>query len=203
MNKPNNKRSRDTDEAIIRAAFEVLVDGKKPVSKITVREICEAAGINRSTFYAHYLDVYDLFDRVEKRMAEMSSEVIIGSLTQGGFRAGIEAVLRFILEYREFYQLYFTQFNRLGHLMGLMTEPFQEQIQQLKARDLGHGVPREVEYHYDIFTAAMGAILYRWLKNDCREDPSQLCQILERAFGPQSLVNTWMSALPPQAKTRE
>ena len=53
MNKPNNKRSRNTDEAIIHAAFAAMVEGKKPVSKITVREICERAQINRSTFYAH------------------------------------------------------------------------------------------------------------------------------------------------------
>ena len=69
MNKPNN-----TDEAIIHAAFAAMVEGKKPVSKITVREICERAQINRSTFYAHYMDVYDLFEKVESQMAQMFQE---------------------------------------------------------------------------------------------------------------------------------
>ena len=69
MNTKNNKRSQNTDEAIIRAAFEAMLLGGKQISKITVREICEKAGINRSTFYAHYTDVYDLFERVELKCA--------------------------------------------------------------------------------------------------------------------------------------
>ncbi len=47
MNTKNNKRSQNTDEAIIRAAFESMLLGGKQISKITVREICEKAGINR------------------------------------------------------------------------------------------------------------------------------------------------------------
>ena len=35
---------------------------KKPLERITVRELCEAAGINKSTFYTHYRDIYDLSD---------------------------------------------------------------------------------------------------------------------------------------------
>ena len=37
---------------------------EKPISKISVKEICEAADINRSTFYAHYTDQYDLLRQV-------------------------------------------------------------------------------------------------------------------------------------------
>ena len=39
MNTKNNKRSQNTDEAIIRAAFEAMLLGGKQISKITVREI--------------------------------------------------------------------------------------------------------------------------------------------------------------------
>ena len=35
----------------------------KNIQQITVRAICEMADINRSTFYAHYLDVYDLLEK--------------------------------------------------------------------------------------------------------------------------------------------
>lgn len=35
---------------------------QKPVSKITVTELCELAQINRATFYKHYLDVQDLME---------------------------------------------------------------------------------------------------------------------------------------------
>lgn len=40
-------------------AFLTLLD-KKDFAYITVKEICEAAGVNRSTFYLHYETVSDL-----------------------------------------------------------------------------------------------------------------------------------------------
>lgn len=40
---------------------------KKDISKITIKEICEKADINRSTFYAHYRDQYDLLRKIENK----------------------------------------------------------------------------------------------------------------------------------------
>lgn len=38
---------------------------EKPLEKLTVKELCEAAEINKSTFYVYYRDVYDLSDKIE------------------------------------------------------------------------------------------------------------------------------------------
>jgi len=38
---------------------------EKPVSRISVTEVCQAAGLNRGTFYAHYADPYELLTRIE------------------------------------------------------------------------------------------------------------------------------------------
>ena len=40
-------------------AFLALLE-KKDFAYITVKEICAAAGVNRSTFYLHYETIYDL-----------------------------------------------------------------------------------------------------------------------------------------------
>lgn len=195
MNKPNNRRSQETDEAIIRAAFTLLVEKKKNISKITVREVCEMAGINRSTFYAHYQDVYDLFEKVEQQMAAMAQEMLFSHIDSGSwtFRAGMESMFNFILQYKEFYQIYFGQFNQIGHIIQVMSQPYARQIEQLKNQDMGHGVRGEATYQYDIFTAGIGALLHRWLDNGCRESPAQLFEVFERAFGPASLLHTWMA----------
>ncbi|MDR0380905.1 MAG: TetR family transcriptional regulator C-terminal domain-containing protein [Oscillospiraceae bacterium] len=37
-----------------------------PIDKITVKSVCEAADVNRSTFYAHYEDQYDLLRQIEQ-----------------------------------------------------------------------------------------------------------------------------------------
>lgn len=46
---------------------------KKPLEKLTVKELCEAADINKSTFYVYYRDVYDLSDKIED---EIVTEVL-------------------------------------------------------------------------------------------------------------------------------
>lgn len=38
---------------------------EKPVSKITVKELCDMAEINRATFYKHYADPFDLLEKLE------------------------------------------------------------------------------------------------------------------------------------------
>ena len=37
----------------------------KPINKITVKEVCEIAQINRATFYSHYADCFDLLEQIE------------------------------------------------------------------------------------------------------------------------------------------
>ena len=52
---------------LIRKQFTELL-AAKPIQSITVRELCERTGINRSTFYNHYRDVYDLLEKIEEEM---------------------------------------------------------------------------------------------------------------------------------------
>jgi AcrR family transcriptional regulator len=54
---------------IIRVSFVKLLK-QKPISKITIKEICEDADINRSTFYAHYTDQYDLLNQIENEVID-------------------------------------------------------------------------------------------------------------------------------------
>ena len=58
------------DEAFLR-----LLE-KKDISYITVKEICETAGVNRSTFYLHYSDIPGLLAEVENEMMEEMQRAI-------------------------------------------------------------------------------------------------------------------------------
>lgn len=53
-------RVQKTKKAIADAFLRMT--GKKPIEKITVTDIVTEAQINKSTFYAHYRDIYDLMD---------------------------------------------------------------------------------------------------------------------------------------------
>lgn len=56
-------QNRKTERAIKNAFLELR--SRKPLGKITVKELCSLAAINKSTFYSHYEDIYALSDKME------------------------------------------------------------------------------------------------------------------------------------------
>ena len=56
-------RIEKTKGSIINSFIEIR--SKKELEKITVKELCEKAQINKSTFYSHYHDIYDLEEQLE------------------------------------------------------------------------------------------------------------------------------------------
>lgn len=61
-----DKRVIKTKRSIKNAFMELR--SKKSLEQITVKELCELAYINKSTFYSHYEDIYALSDALEYEM---------------------------------------------------------------------------------------------------------------------------------------
>ena len=53
-----NRRILITKQLLCESFISLLK--QKPIDKISVTELCQAANVNRGSFYAHYADVYDL-----------------------------------------------------------------------------------------------------------------------------------------------
>ena len=70
MEKREDRRITKTRELLWTALAQLLK--KKSLNKITVKELVDKAGINRSTFYLHYSDVAELVQEIE---AELLSEM--------------------------------------------------------------------------------------------------------------------------------
>ena len=64
----DDKRTRHTKDRI-RSAMITCLETTSP-DKITVRQICDIAGINRSTFYAHYPNPVELYRFLEHSMTD-------------------------------------------------------------------------------------------------------------------------------------
>ena len=62
-------RIKKTKKAIADAFLTIA--SQKPIEKITVTDIVKEAQINKSTFYAHYHDIYDLMDVLRNEAIEM------------------------------------------------------------------------------------------------------------------------------------
>lgn len=62
MKKTENKRVKETKELLRSALLEMLKE--VPIRDVSIRELCNRAGINRTTFYNHYGSQYILFDDI-------------------------------------------------------------------------------------------------------------------------------------------
>ena len=56
-------RVEKTRQSIINAFIELR--SHRELERITIKELCERARINKSTFYSHYQDIYHLSDTLE------------------------------------------------------------------------------------------------------------------------------------------
>ena len=66
MNTQNNCRRRDSREKLEKAFLELLQN--RELDEIHVSDLCKLAGLNRTTFYANYIDIYDLADSIRDRL---------------------------------------------------------------------------------------------------------------------------------------
>ncbi len=68
-------RVERTRKSIINAFLELR--SRKPIEKITVKELSDLAFINKATFYSHFKDIYDLSEQLEKE----TIDTILASIT--------------------------------------------------------------------------------------------------------------------------
>lgn len=83
MEKSNSKTTSKTHDNIKKAFWDLYKTGG--IKKVSVTKICAATGYNRSTFYAHFKDIYDVLDEIEKSILSPDEfhTIIINNLING------------------------------------------------------------------------------------------------------------------------
>jgi len=71
-----DRRVRKTKKALREGLAELLME--KDIQSITVRELTDQADVHRSTFYANYKDIYDLYKQMEDLVLEEVGEILSG-----------------------------------------------------------------------------------------------------------------------------
>lgn len=74
MTERKENRSSRRSRRMIRQAFQELLE-QREFSKITVIDIVERADLNRSTFYAHYPDIYGIVDEMQEEILSRNLEL--------------------------------------------------------------------------------------------------------------------------------
>ena len=189
MNTKNNRRSKKTQEDIQRVFIQLLM--KKNVTSITVSEICAEAQINRSTFYAHYLDVYDLLDKMESDMSEAMVDVFVNNTKSIG--DGFENLFAYINENAVFYTAYFEHANNTGALRFILPTTYTESLQNL-IKEMGYASEAEYRYHEGFFIAGITGLIRIWLSRGCAESPKEMSAIIAKQYNYNRHQFEWSEA---------
>jgi len=177
MNITGNVRYQFTEGLIEKAVINLL--RRRKYDSITIKEICVEAGINRSSFYAHYQDINDFMIKFEGKLAKQ-----IQSIWKPSEIYGEEVFLKFfglIKEHRVFYKAFLKSHNP-SFVAGDMLKKQKAQFKQIAfEKGLGYS-DSEIDFHLHYFGGGLKAVCGLWLQNDCRETPEQMAKIIHDEY---------------------
>jgi AcrR family transcriptional regulator len=186
MNKQDSKYFNTAllmDEALL-----ILLE-KKDFEFISVKEVCDKAGVNRSTFYLHYENISDLLKEttqyildkhfsyysIDKRdIAEMLEKCAPEKLIFVTHEY-LTPYLTFICENRRIFKLAIKQF----HVMN-MDEVYGSMFKYIFAPILArfHVPEGERPFVIKFYLTGTFAIVMEWLDHDCREEIDSIIKVI-------------------------
>ena len=175
MNKQDSKYFNTAsymDEALL-----VLLE-KKDYDFITVKEVCQTAGVNRSTFYLHYTDIYDLLEQTENDLKNEILEIVNNDqrLRMEETMPYITELFAFIADNREIASAllgphgdvaFMRQIEQiiLSHCMKYL-KPYLEQLDE-----------RTLESVNGFCIAGCIGLIISWMKHDFEDTPESMARM--------------------------
>ena len=188
-----DRRVRKTQTAIKDALITLLE--KKRFEEITIQEISNLADVNRSTFYTHFIDKYDLLDKMENEKIDEIRSFLESSknddelkISESQLRETMDFVINSIGEHLDFYKLMFN----LGKESNL-----HEKLYELLTGHLNHVVNdndkiRDIPFPYFMsYVSGAGLSLIRhWVEDENRISKEELIQHFYEIVnnGPATLI---------------
>jgi len=167
MNTPNNKRKKESQEKIEKTFLQLIQT--KEIENITVSDICKIVKLNRSTFYANYIDIFDLVEKVKFRMETEFANIFVDDYKVG---PNPNSYLKMFMHIKENQIFYKTYFKLNPDVISSSPYKFHEEL-ALKYYDNKH-----IDYHIEFFKAGLNSIIKKWLNNNCKESPEEMVEIL-------------------------
>lgn len=174
MNKKNNKRKKASKRKIEQAFFQLI--NEKEIEEITVTTICLLAQVNRSTFYANYIDINDLVEQIKNNMLTNIKNLYATeheeNLSLNDWKYRFTKLFYHIRENQVFYKIYF----KLG--FDLNFNDSQNIVTTLSSK-----VNNEfLKYHMEFLRGGIISLTKMWLNYNCELSPETLVDILENEY---------------------
>lgn len=175
MNTKNNQRTR-LSKLLFKNALMDLLKEKGSVAKISVRELCDRAELNRSTFYAHYNEPNDLLMEIETELLDATEEHLkkIGEENDAGAH-------KYILSFLQYIKQNDKQFRTL--LIDSADPEFRSRFMQQSiiqfVENLRIELSKELEqYIFSYILNGSTGIIIQWIRSDYAVNENEIVNLL-------------------------
>ena len=169
----NQKRTKST--VLLENALLELIE-KQPFDKLTVKKICEKAGLNRSTFYAHYSDIYEMLEATELKLyQELLVSYPVPDVSQPFLPESFIPFLQHIKKHKKFYRAILQSRINLYILYGY--DGLLDKIIRPRLHASGIQDETEILYCFIYIQSGFTMLIKRWIEDDCTMDESQMARL--------------------------
>ncbi|MFA5562367.1 MAG: TetR-like C-terminal domain-containing protein [Eubacteriales bacterium] len=177
MREKTDRRVKYTKKVLRESLVQLLQT--KPLARITIKEICEGADINRGTFYTHYSDQFDLLHKIEEETVTDILAYLDGCAYQEK-EAEATQMLHSILLYVK------VNASLIKVLLGNNGDiDFRRSIMDIVYKhcisywEKSQAIPRPLaDYAFEFIVTGSLGILERWLQHGCVEKERALAQLI-------------------------
>ena len=163
MPKKPDRRIRKT-KSQLRAGLSKLMQHKS-IKEITVKELVEEVDINRSTFYLHYTDIYNMLETIENDLQEEILKIIqehpVSPFNEASFPF-IEDIFLILWENKDIIESIISE-----HSLKVLKATFPENMDSLK-------------YSYSFCLTGCIGLIKTWLDSDTGESPQHMADLTFR-----------------------
>lgn len=170
MNTPNNRRKKKSIETIEKVFIDLLQT--RQLNEISVSDICKLAGLNRTTFYANYTDIFALADSIRDKLEGSLAELYREEIAEGFNSHDYLKLFRHIKDNQIFYRTYF----KLGYDDNYKIVSYDTELAKQ------HFQNRFINYHMEFFKSGLTKIIKMWLNGGCRESPEEMFEIIRSEY---------------------
>ncbi|UJW57044.1 TetR/AcrR family transcriptional regulator [Bacillus sp. A116_S68] len=175
MDTNEDRRVRKTKRALRNGLVELMVN--KDLRNITVRELTDNVDIHRATFYAHYKDIYDLYDQVEAAVVEELNDLIMQNYSQPPSHF-YRILFEYIIENKQLCQMLFGT-KRESSFMVRLNVLFEQKCIETWRKDWKLSeVNEELKYHVGYHVQGCLAIINRWVESNFTYPMDELVKII-------------------------
>ena len=168
----DDRRTKRTKKALKNGLMELMAE--KPVSKITIKELTELADVNRSTFYLHYTDIFDLYECIKSEFLEELLSAAKPS-TESLYQYYLN-LFRFTEKHAESMRILIRDSSFTQDVINILKKQY---LESWLAR-FSNSNRMHYEYFYCFVTEGSLGIIKQWCRDENRESPEIMAQILAK-----------------------